>query len=337
MTDTATPATPGTITCHLFRQGREVTEHVDLAQVPSLLKEQDTLIWVDLVAPTFEDMKAVQTAFHLHPLAVEDAVQAHQRPKIEGYGRYWFIVVDGVTIEDQAFTFHEIAIFACQKFVITVRDEPAYPWDEVHNRWQSHPEGLKTGGGFLLYTILDSIVDDYSPANQILEDQVDRLEEALFSKTYQNQLQKLLPDIFQLKSQGQRFRHVVLPMRDVLNPLVRDDLDLFPEQDALYFRDVYDHATRIIDELDTMRELVNSALEIHVSVVANRQNEIVTQLTIIAAFFLPLTFIVGFFGMNFNFLVSHITSTPVFFVLGVGAEIVAVVATFIYFKVKGWF
>jgi magnesium transporter len=126
-------------------------------------------------------------------------------------------------------------------------------------------------------------------------------------------------------------------MREVLNPLVRQDLSLYSHEESLYFRDVYDHTILITDQMDSARDLVNSALEIHLSVVANRQNEVAKQLTIIATIFLPLSFIVGFFGQNFAWLVSHIGGEGTFTVFGLGTEVLAVVATLLFFKVRGWF
>jgi magnesium transporter len=126
-------------------------------------------------------------------------------------------------------------------------------------------------------------------------------------------------------------------MREILNPLVREDLSLYSHEEALYFRDVYDHAVLVVDQLDAARDLVNSALEIQLSVVANRQNEVAKQLTIIATIFLPLSFIVGFFGQNFDWLVSHIGGADSFTILGIGTEVVAVVLTVAFFKVRGWF
>src|SRR5579875_2391060 len=220
-TETLDHRSKGGITCYLFRQGKEVSHDVSLDEVSNFLHQPDALVWVDVVDPNVGVMDKLASVFHLHPLAIEDAVQAHQRPKIEAYGTYWFIVVKGVTMKDQDLTFHEVAIFASNQFVVTVRQVPAYPWDEVQQRWRAHPESLKTGGGFLLYTMLDSVVDDYGPVDQMIEDRVDRLEEQLCDPDYQNQLKRLLPEIFNLKKQAQEFRHAAVPMRDILNPLVR--------------------------------------------------------------------------------------------------------------------
>lgn len=323
------------LTCRVFRGGRPSPAPKDLGAISEILKEEGTLIWFDVVDPTEKDLALLREEFHLHPLSVEDAVVAHERPKIEAYATYWFLVVLGATVESSGVEFHEVAIFAGKKFLVTVRHGPPYPLEEIEDRWRAHPEKLCQNAGFLLYTILDTVVDGYLPVTELFAERVDEIEEALFAD---RPMQRgTLPEIFAMKKNAQRFRHAVLPMRDILNPIIRGDVDLLDEHEMPYFRDVYDHAVRVIDQLDTMRDMVNSALEINLSVVANRQNEVAKQLTIIATIFLPLSFIVGFFGQNFSFLVSHIGGPGIFLAFGIGVEVVAVVLTVGYFKVKGWF
>jgi magnesium transporter len=141
-----------------------------------------------------------------------------------------------------------------------------------------------------------------------------------------------------MKKEAQQFRRAVLPMRDILNPIIRKDIELFPDADLDYFRDVYDHSVLVMDQLDSLRDIVNSALEIHLSVVGNRQNEVAKQLTVIATIFLPLTFLTGFFGQNFRFLVNDVMVHDwTFWLLGVGTEVLALFLTLGYFRLKGWF
>lgn len=339
MTDVSDRSAPvgvnGQPSCQVFRHGQPTQRQHNLADISEILDEPGTLVWFDVVNPGPHSLQLLQEEFNLHPLAVEDATMAHERPKIEAYGDYWFLVLQGITIADQFPVFHEMAIFAGRKFLVTVRHDPPYPLKEIERRWQGHTDRLQHGGGFLLYTILDTVVDGYLPVAEFFHDQVDSLESPLFED--RPLPADLLPQIFQLKKAGQHFRHAVLPMRDILNPIIRGDLTLFPEQEIVYYRDIYDHAVRVIDELDTIRDLLSSLLEIHLSVVANRQNEVAKQLTIIATIFLPLSFLVGFFGQNFSFLVNHIAGADSFWGLGMGSEIAAVILLFWVFKRKGWF
>jgi len=326
------------ITCVVFHHGEPSPAPPHLSEISEILDDEGKLVWFDVVDPGPNDLALLQEEFKLHPLAVEDAVMAHQRPKIESYEQYWFLIVHATTIEQDAVAFHEVAIFAGKKFLVTVRHEPAFPLDEVERRWSLHPEELRKGAGFLLYTILDTVVDGYMPVGEIFSEKVDALEEMLFKRGRSANKDEVLPQIFAMKKDAQHFRRAVLPMRDILNPIIRKDIELFPESDLDYFRDVYDHVVLVMDQLDSLRDIVNSALEIHLSVVGNRQNEVAKQLTVIATIFLPLTFLTGFFGQNFGFLVTNVISHNwTFWVLGIGTEVVTLAITLGYFRLKGWF
>lgn len=329
-------ATSGAPHCVIFRNGQPARGPRDLRQISELLKQSGTLVWFDVVDPGSNDLALLQEEFHLHPLAIEDAVQAHQRPKIESYPTYWFVVVSGVTSTDSAVQFHEIAIFAGERFLVTVRHAPPYPLDEIEQRWQAHPASLRQDSGFLLYTILDTIVDGYFPVTEEIEERLNALQNALFGEGRRQS--EVFGDIFRLQKDVQHFRRAALPMRDILNPIIRGDLQLFTAEELLYYRDVYDHAIRVIDQLDAVRDQVSNALNIQLSVVANRQGEINKQLTLIATVFLPLSFITGFFGQNFGYLVTALLpGEGTFWIVGIGSEVVTCIVLVIYFKRKGWF
>ena len=330
-------AAPHTVpTCNVFRKGESQPPLDDLADISEILHEQESFVWLDVLDPSANDLDVLAREFGLHPLAIEDAVTADQRPKIESYDTYWFIVVDAATAPGQGVRFHKLAIFAGANFVVTVRHQPAYPLEEIQRRWRAHPQELRRGAGFLLYTILDTIVDGYIPVAESFQAHVDEMEEALFTRRSGHDL--VLPWIFAMKKEAQHFRRAVRPVRDILNPLIRQDIQLFREDDLAYFRDVYDHAVRIIEQLDSLRDLMTSALEIHLSVISNRQNEVAKQLTIIATIFLPLTFITGCFGQNFGLQVgTFLLPLWTFWVFGLGLELATVLVTIGYFRRKGWF
>lgn len=332
-------AADGTLRCHVFRNGRRAHTPVVLSELSEVLTEDRAFVWLDVVDPKHEDLALLQREFGLHPLAIEDAIQAHQRPKIESYGEgndaYWFIVIHPVTAEVDDLTVHEVALFAGTKFLVTVRHNPAYTIGEIERRWLAHPDGLHCDSGFLLYTVLDTVVDGYFPVAERFEERVDAIEVALFED--RPLPEDLLLRIFTMKKNSQEFRRAALPMRDILTPILRGDLPLFSEGQKAYFRDVYDHAIRVIDQVDATRDLVNSALDVHLSVTANRQNEVSKQLAIIATIFLPLTFITGFFGQNFGVLIGHITGPFSFWALGIGSEVVALGLLLTWFKRRGWF
>jgi magnesium transporter len=306
----------------------------------ALLEAPGTYVWCDAVDPTEADLAPLERLFGLHPLAVEDALHAHQRPKVEEYGggesAYWFIVVHPVTLADDDLVLHEMAIFAGRNFVITVRDRPAYSVDDIRTRWLADSDAARSDSGFLLHALLDTVVDGYFPIAEWFEERVDAIEASLFEASSKAGSGILLR-IFRMKKDSQRFRRAAWPMRDVLAPIVRADLPIFSDAHNAYFRDVYDHAVRVIDQVDATRDLANSALDVQLAVTANRQNEVSKQLTIIATVFLPLSFITGFFGQNFAVLVGHMTTARAFWVFGVASEVVAVIGLLILFKRRGWF
>jgi magnesium transporter len=187
----------------------------------------------------------------------------------------------------------------------------------------------------LLYRVLDGLVDSFFPSLAAFDDRIDALEDAIFLKADDYQLQ----EIFQLKRQLVAMRKTVTPQRDAFASLMGGVAELpgLAEEDEHYFRDVYDHLIRISDLIDSYRDLLTGAMDVYLSTVSNRINAVMKQLTIIATIFLPLTFVTGFFGQNFDWMVSHIDSWPMFLVLGVGSEIVALLVLLAFFKRRGWF
>ena len=322
-------------TCVLYNGEKTGHPVTDLSTISDVMNDPAAFVWFDVVAPEERDLELLKEEFNLHPLAIEDAVQSHQRSKIESYEDYWFLVVHGVLETARGVSVHEIAIFAGRQFLITVRAEPPYPLDEIERRWAHQPEKLERNSGALLYAILDTLVDGYWPAAEKLEERVNVLEASLFEEGVRTR--HALIDIFDVKKMIAQFRRAVLPMREILIAVQRNDLGIIHTPELPYYRDIYDHATRVNEEIDSARDLVNSALEIHLGLTANQQNEVAKQLTIIATIFLPLTYLTGFFGQNFAFLVNHITTSTNFFIYGVVLEVVALVLLLVYFKRRRWF
>jgi magnesium transporter len=307
-----------------------------LASISDLLRDEpQAFVWLDVVEPDETDFALIKEEFGLHPLAIEDAIKAHQRPKIEAYGEVWFVVVHAASRTDAKLELHEIAIFASSRFVVTVRSKPPYSLAAFRQRWEHLPAAIHHDGGTMLYELLDVIVDGYLPIADAFEERVEKLEAELLLGG--GRTREVLLEIYAMKRELASFRRAVLPLRDILTPIVRGDLSFFRSEYLPYFRDVYDHVSIVVDGLDAARDLINNARDTHVAIVSNRQSEVSKQLTIVATVFLPLTFITGFFGQNFGFLVNHITSTPSFWWLGVGGEVVALSALLGYFRLKGWF
>lgn len=306
-----------------------------LEDISEVLRDRNNFVWLDVIDPGPDDFALIQEEFSLHPLAVEDAVKAHERPKIEAYDGSWFVVVQGATRKGEELRIHEIAIFAGSQFLVTVRTSPAYPFDQLQRRWESLPAGVRRDSGALLYTMLDTVVDGYTTIAEAFEEHVEALESALLGDA--RRTNEVLLEIYAMKKQLSRFRRAVVPMRDILTPILRGDLQLFGADELPYYRDVFDHVTLVVEQMDNARELVNNARDTHISMASHRQNEVAKQLTIVATIFLPLTFITGFFGQNFGWLVNHITSAETFVLWGIGSEIAAFVALLGYFRFKRWF
>jgi magnesium transporter len=324
--------------CVAFNEGKRAGSIGDFDQIGHAVAQQGHVVWLDLVDPTDADLETLRTTFDLHPLAIEDARTEHERPKIEQYPEYVFLIVHPVTWDGDRLAIHELAIFAGSRYLVTIRRKPAFAIDEAERRWAVHDGELGTDAGFLLYTLLDTIVDAYFPIGDRLEEWIGDLQTHLFdSYADQRKLSEMLREIFDLKNDVHHARRAVVPMRDILQPLVRGDLRIFERDEERYYRDVYDHAIRVIDQLDSARDLVNSALEIHLSLTANRQNEVSKQLAIIATIFLPLSYLTGFFGQNFAVMVNAITGLPAFAFLGIGSEVVCVIVLVAYFRAKKWF
>jgi magnesium transporter len=321
--------------CVEFREGKQHRIITDLDDISEALKEKENLVWLDLVSPSADDLEVLRREFDLHPLAIEDAQTAHERPKIETYADYVFIIIHPATWEGDRLVIHEMAIFAGPRYLVTIHHEPPYPIAEAERRWHLHDGELGADVGILLYTLLDTIVDGYFPISDRLEEWISELQNGLFDeRTDQN---RTLKDIFELKNDVHHARRAIVPMRDILQPLLRGDLKLFDRDDLPFYRDVYDHTIRVIDQLDSARDFVNSALEIHLSLVANRQNEVSKQLAVIATIFLPLTYLTGFFGQNFGYMVNGITSPQTFWYIGVGSQVAGLIALLAYFRIKRWF
>jgi magnesium transporter len=330
-----TPLPQGPV-CRIYSGGGGYSELSDLSRISEILVEPDSFVWLDAVDPDAGDLDLIKEEFGLHPLAIEDAVKAHQRPKIEAYDSYWFVVVHPVTKSAGGeLTIHELAIFAGAKFIITVRESPPFPLEEIERRWHGPHDGLPSDSGALLYTILDTVVDGYLPVAEAFEERVDELEEALFEDRQRKS--DVLLEIFRMKKDVQQFRRSVVPMRDLLAPIIRGDLKLFAPGEIAYYRDVYDHAVRAIEQMDAARDLVTSALDVQISIASSRQNEVSKQLTIIATIFLPLSYITGFFGQNFGFLVDRVAGAPAFLLGGVVLQVVSFLALLAYFRFKRWF
>jgi magnesium transporter len=290
-----------------------------------------SFFWVDVAQPNKADYAILRDVFKFHPLAVEDSEKFDQRAKIDDYDDYVFIVVYGAVPDDDRLV--EVHCFYSEKFLVTVHRDDAPAFTEVRQRYVQRKK--VDDPGRLLYRIIDALVDSFFPILADFDDRIDELENQTFLNASDAQLQ----EIFQMKRLLVGMRKAITPERDMFAGLIGGVAELpgMSAEDERYFRDIYDHLIRISDLIDTYRDLLTSSMDVYLSTVSNRLNSVMKQLTIMATVFLPLTFVTGFFGQNFGWMVGHIGSGPVFFGLGIGLEIVTVAALFTLFKKRGWF
>jgi magnesium transporter len=295
---------------------------------------RDEFFWLDLTAPSDADLDKLRELFGFHPLALEDAKHFGQRPKLDVYGDHVFMVFYGAHPEpgEEDELLHEVQMFISGAYLVTLHRDNLPVLDEQRERLDGvvlHSEQ------FLLYRVFDALTDSYFPLLARLDDEIDELEATILASPDDAQLQRL----FAMKRMLVAMRKVVTPQRDLFARSIDQLADLpglqLDERD--YFRDVYDHLIRISDLIDSYRDLLSNSTDLYLSTVSNRQNEVMKQLAIVGTIFLPLSFITGFFGMNFGWMINRaIASTWSFFALGLGSLLVTCLILLRFFRRKGW-
>jgi magnesium transporter len=288
--------------------------------------------WLDLGQPDVSAFEILREAFGFHPLAVEDSEQFDQRAKIEDYDDFVFLVVYGASPDDDRLV--EVHCFYSERFLVTVHRDDCPAFAEIRRRYQKREEAIDRPS-LLLYRIVDGLVDSFFPILADFDDRIDELENAIFLRADDKQLQ----EIFRMKRLLVGMRKAVSPQRDAFASLMGGIAQLpgLTEEDEHYFRDVYDHLIRISELIDSYRDLLTSAMDVYLSTVSNRLNAVMKQLAVIATIFLPLSWLTGFFGQNFGWLTSHIGRWQAFVGVGVGTELVVLAILLAFFKRRGWF
>jgi magnesium transporter len=286
------------VNCAAYYEGQKVGD-VPLDDIDEALKLQDRFVWIGLHEPDEPLLQKIQEEFGLHDLAVEDAHNAHQRPKLEEYGASLFVVLRTVQLVENQIEFGETHVFVGENYVVTIRHGSSPSYAEVRKRCETTPHLLSKGPGFVLYAIMDFVVDHYFPVVDGLEEELEAIEEEVFEGTFDRGTTQR---IYGLKRDLVALKRAVSPLVDVCNRLVRFDTRFVPDDVRPYFRDVYDHVIRINETIDNLRELLTTALEAHLSLTAVRQNDVMKQLAAWAAILAVPTAIAGIYGMNFDFM-----------------------------------
>jgi magnesium transporter len=269
-----------------------------LDQLASTLKVRRNLIWVDLTGDDTDTYQPLLTnTFGFHPLAVEDALVETHLPKIDDWEEYIYLVLyafdfDQANLEVDS---HEVDVFLGPNYIVTHHTEPVNAIERLRSIYQRDAHRLQRGADYALFELADTIVADFMPCLDALDESANDLEDEVFN----NPNKETLPRIFTLKRAAIRLRRILSPQREVLNRLARDEYRVIDAKERVYFRGVYDHMVRLHDINEGVRDLIGGALDIYLSAASNRLNEVMRVLTLVTVLGLPLTFLTGFFGMNF--------------------------------------
>jgi magnesium transporter len=284
--------------CAAYEDGRKVAD-LDIDHLDRFETGKGRFVWIGLHEPSHEVLHKVQQRFELHELAIEDALRAHQRPKLEVYGESLFMVLRTAQRHEHTIQFGETHVFAGRGYVITVRHGPSTSYKEVRARCESTPRMLRKGEDFVLYALMDFIVDNYMPVVDAMEAEVEELEEHVFRRQFKR---RTIEQIYDLKRDLLALRRAVAPVVDMANRLMRFDLPVVDKHTHAYFRDVLDHAIRVNESVDYLRELLNSALEVNLLLASLDQSEVTKKLASWAAILAVPTAVAGIYGMNFDYM-----------------------------------
>jgi len=282
-----------------FSPGKPARIDIPPQEFPRLIRDRRGLLWVDFVGEPSEIAMPILQSFNFHHLAIDDALQETHAPKIDDWGDYLYIVLNYMHLVKSTDPWDteidELDIFLGRNYVITHHDNPVESIDETWGMCQRDPRYAKDGPDHLLYKIIDATVMNYMPIIEKIDEEIDWIEDQVFDRPSSQTLARL----FTLKRVLLAMRRILLPQREVLNKMARDDYQVIDQKDRIFYRDIYDHLVRLHDVNESLRDLVGGALDTYLSVINNRMNEVMKTLTIITTLFMPLTFVTGFFGMNF--------------------------------------
>lgn len=281
-----------------FQHEERIEQITEIARVSELIRDPQNLVWVDFSGEVHDALEPIlKQTFDFHPLAVDDALDATHVHKLDDWGEYLYIVLGGITYEKGSndVEIQELDVFLGKNYLVTLHDLPIVSVDRVWQSIQRDERHHKMGADHLLYKLADEMVADFMHAVEAMDDEIDWAEDLIFEKPTQSMVQR----IFALKRASLHLRRALSSLREVFNKLARDEYQVVDRKDRIYFRDVYDHLVRLHDISESLRDLIGGVLDTYLSVVSNRMNEIMKTLTIITTLFMPLSFVVGFFGMNF--------------------------------------
>ncbi|MCL5985972.1 MAG: magnesium/cobalt transporter CorA [Actinobacteria bacterium] len=281
-----------------YAKNKGAVKEINKDEIQILLQDEENIIWVDLDNPDESEIyRVLKDTFGFHPLTIEDCIKGQQRPKIEDFDRYIFMVLfDADMNKDGTIINEELDIFFGKNFIITHHKEQIEAIDYLKKSMSSNPKLFENGADYLLYFILDRVIDSYFPVMDKIDDDIDVIENKVVTESNQ----QVMNYIFGLRRNLVHLRKVLSPQREILVQLTTRDFVYIDPETIIYFRDIYDHIIRIIEMMESYRDLISGSMEIYLSTISNNLNKIMKQLTLIATIFMPITFITGLFGMNFR-------------------------------------
>ncbi len=298
-----------------FSQERGLQTDLPPQQFAEALKDAHGILWVDMdQAPEEMCLPILRDTFGFHPLAIDDALEEAHSPKIDDWIQYLYLALQTVIVGAEAWQkleTHELDVFLGANYLVTYHPDPVEALDRVWKACRRDDRHIQKGACHLLYRIADELASDCMAAVEVIDDEIDLIEDQVFGDPGPH----LLEQIFTLKRTLVTLRRIIAPQREVLNKMSRGIYAVIPSEQSMFFRDVYDHLVRLYDIIDSLRDLVSGALDSYLSVVSNRMNEVMKTLTVITTLFMPISFLAGFFGMNFfqpTYPLPAWTSSPAF-------------------------
>jgi magnesium transporter len=315
------------ITCAAYQDGKKLGD-IDLAQISDYLQRPNCFVWVALHDATPTELGDMQQAFGLHPLAVEDAQAGHERPKIEEYGDSLFAVLHIVEVNGAELHVGELAIFAGRNYVLSVRNGAEKGFQDVRARSEREPDLLRQGPGYILYALMDAVVDRYFPLLEMLEDELDTIERRIFAP--EGVPRQNIEALYELKQRLMIMKHAVAPLLEGVSNLSGARVPILCAGITVYFRDVYDHLQRLNQTADSIRDTVATATSVNLSMVTLQENETMKRLAAYAALLAVPTMIAGIYGMNFE----HMPELKWRYGYALSLLVMAAIDVYLYFRFK---
>ncbi|WP_233863274.1 magnesium/cobalt transporter CorA [Paraburkholderia adhaesiva] len=288
------------INCAAYQNGKKLGD-VAIKDISDYLAKSECFVWVALKDPDDAEMAAMKEEFGLHVLAIEDVMRGGQRPKIEDYGDTLFTVLHTIeTGDDGELIIGQVNIFAGPNFVVSVRHRAQKGFQDVRARCEREPELLKEGAGFVLYALIDSVVDRYTPVVEVLSEEIEELEDRIFEKHSLADSRAIIQDLYSLKRRLVILQHHITPLVDAVGKLVGGRVPAICTGMQAYYRDVYDHLVRVSNMIDARRDMIVTAVQVNLGMISVAEGEVTKRLGAFAALFAVPTLIAGIYGMNFQ-------------------------------------